>query len=118
MTRRRDTLGVGTRVTRAEWAAIVAAARAEGVSTANYMRRCLNAAFLESGHTDRLIHDTGPKRRDRFSEADHQRMREWHEAGMSYAAIARRLGCHRMTVYKWRDRGTAPVNKRGKAMDG
>jgi hypothetical protein len=93
------------RVTRDEWAALRAAARTERTSVANYIRRCINAALLDSGEDVTLLRDV-EKGSPRYTAADRARAVTFRVSGMTYQAIAQRLGCGMTSVYFW-------VNGRG-----
>ena len=49
-----------------------------------------------------------PQRLERFQE----------ESGLSWSAIARRIGTYRHTVWRWKDRGVRPSNQHWKALVG
>lgn len=95
------------RLTREECAVLHVAARTERTSVANYIRRCINAALMDSGEDVTLLRDV-EKGSPRYSAADRARAVAYRASGMTYQAIAQRLGCGMTSVYFW-------VNGRGAA---
>ena len=94
---------IAAEVTARERRTVRAVAHRDGLTVANFIRRCVNAALLDSGDpllAERVAHPGRPRV---FTTADIRRMKALRASGCTYRQIADRLGvpCAYGLVRKW-----------------
>ena len=79
-------------VSRLEYRLVKNAADQEGVTIANYIRRAINAVFLDAGK-DEFLKEQKIGRPSSYDEAFKRRIATLRQSGMSWRRIAARVGC-------------------------